>query len=226
MRRFWGDHRSGGEQATEAHAPLLELRDVRAVRSGRTREFTVLDSISFEVGTGEHVAVLGRRNPGLGCLLRLASGLEAPTSGSVLFCGHDLAKDRSGTRAARIAVVQPSFATIVASASPVAHVAAALLPRRLPARQRNSRAHSTLERLGAPTSVELRDLTVHELMLVALARALVTDPLLLLVDEPAQGSDPVERDGIAALLANIAAAGTGVLSVTADPAVVKSREVV
>lgn len=219
MRGFGRERRHGEGQVMSvvADAPLLEFRDVRAVRSGRTRDFVLFDAVSFEVGAGEHVAVLGRRNPGLGSLLRIAGGLEAPASGMVLFDGVDLARDRGGVRAARIAVVQPSFVTIVASASAVAHVASALLPQRLPARERSSRAHAVLERVGAPTSVELRDLTLHELMLVALARALVSDPLLVLVDEPAQGADPVERDHVAALLEGVAASGPGVLSVTADP---------
>ena len=184
---------------------LLALEHVsKSFRRGR-RELRALHDVSLEVGAGEIVGVWGPRFSGRTTLLRVAAGLEAPDEGRVLVDGIDVAAHPEGALRRRIAYCHTSFAPAHAELV-VEHVAVPLLAVGTRIDRACTRAQAMLDRLGAGGCAELRphELAQGELVRVVLARALLQQPQLLLVDEPTSGVDLLERDDLLTTLRVIA----------------------
>ena len=184
---------------------LLALDHVsKTYRRGR-REQRALHDVSLEVDAGEIVGVCGSRFSGRTTLLRLAAGLEAPDEGRVLVDGIDVAAHPEGELRRRIAYCHTSFAPAHAELV-VEHVAVPLLAVGTRIDRACTRAQAMLDRLGAGACAELRphELAQGELVRVVLARALLQQPELLLVDEPTSGVDLLERDDLLTTLRVIA----------------------
>lgn len=172
---------------------LLAFRQVSKRFPEGGGEIAVLDRVSFEVEVGETVGLLASRRGGKTTLLRLAAGLIIPSEGKVLWNEDaDLGEMNPNERAhARrfggIALAREDWRT--ERAMPVlTHVALPLYnTRRLNMRQADERAHLSLELLGASNLAHrsTTELGLLERFLVELARAIVREPRLLLVDEPA-----------------------------------------
>ena len=170
---------------------LLALREVSKSYRDGLRPRLVLDHVSLEIDPGETIGVLAARLAGKTTLLKVAAGLEPADSGEVCWEGHDLAgmsADRR-TRCRRrggIALASCDWRT-AASRPVVTHIATPLYSDGLKMGQAERRAHRALEWVQAP---ELGHRTTDRLGIsdrvrVELARALVREPRLLLVDEPA-----------------------------------------
>jgi predicted ABC-type transport system involved in lysophospholipase L1 biosynthesis ATPase subunit len=194
---------------------LLALASVsKRCRSGR-RETVVLERASLEIDPGERVGVWGLRRSGKSTLLRVAAGLERPDGGTVRFDGEDVwalpDRARALLRRRSIGFASPlAGADAIWHASRVAsivdHVALPLLADGWPPSAASARAVAVLERLGAIDCAGLRpaELSPGEATRVAVARALVREPRLFVVDEPAITPNPRERDEIRHLLATLA----------------------
>ena len=180
----------------------------RRHRVGR-ETVAVLAEASFAVWPGEIVAILAARRTGKTTLLRLAAGIEAPDGGAVRLDGEDLRSLPPTERTRRLR--QIGFAPKewrVAGGKPVLdHVALPLLAERRPLLTALAKAHEMLERVGATECAEAStdELTAGELTRVALARALIRNPGVLLVDEPGVTADAAERTELLRLLASLAA---------------------
>lgn len=184
---------------------LLRIERVsKTFRRGR-REQRALRDVSLEVGAGEIVGVWGRRFSGRTTLLRIAAGLEVPDEGRVLFGDADVAERREGALRRRVAYCHTSFAPAHAELV-VEHVAVPLLALGTRIDRACTRAQAMLDRLGAGGCAELRphELAQGELVRVVLARALLQQPELLLVDEPTTGVDLLEREDLLTTLRVIA----------------------
>lgn len=187
---------------------LLSFRGVeKRYARGRTK-VVALDGVSFEVDAGEAVGVYGARRSGKSTLLRVAAGLERPDAGRVLLDGEELAqRSRRGrelrARIGRAATERPP----TRNERVVDHVATPLLFSGCSPRVARVQARATLARIAASEVADALtcELSPGEQTLVAIARALVRDPLLLLVDEPAIMPSPAERDRVKALLRELAA---------------------
>jgi ABC-type cobalamin/Fe3+-siderophores transport system ATPase subunit len=196
---------------------LLALRGVRLhYQRGGRHAVQVLDGVSLSVGAGEVVCVLAGRGQGKTTLMRVAAGMECPTGGCVLFEGEDLwqlAERRRvelvGDRIRWVASEAPAFAMPVLD-----HIA-------MPARGRESQhvaraqASAALELVGASHCAALQwgALDDRERALLALARAAVGEPKLLVVDDLALGLDAGGADEVGRLLARLAhERGCGVLA--------------
>lgn len=190
---------------------LLALRDVTKRYSTRRREVVALRDVSLEVDPGELVSVWGMRRSGRTTLLRVAAGIEQPDDGRVAFAGEDLAVARPplGT-----AIGYTNLNFIAAQGSTVVEqIAVGLLATGTRLDDARARAFEALDRVGlrACSALDARALDPAEQVRAALARALVSRPRLLLIDEPTNGVDLLQRDPILALIRSIADEGIAVL---------------
>lgn len=176
---------------------LLTLEHVSKTYQRGRRELPALHDVSLDVDAGEIVGVWGRRFSGRTTLLRIAAGLETPDSGRVLLDGVAMADHPEGALRRRIAYCHTSFAPAHAELV-VEHVAVPLLAVGTRMDRACTRAQAMLDRVGAGACAELRphELAQAELMRVVLARALLQQPQLLLIDEPTSGVDLLEREDL------------------------------
>ncbi|HLM86861.1 MAG TPA: ATP-binding cassette domain-containing protein [Solirubrobacteraceae bacterium] len=191
---------------------LLELAGV-GKRYGRGQlERAALRGVSFELSAGELLAIWGRRKSGRSTLLRIAAGLEPPDHGAVLLNGGDVhargGEDlREQIRYCR-KTYRPTEGELV-----IDRLVTTQLTRGIPGPSARTRAHGALERSGASHCATLKpsELDIAETVLVGIARSLVHQPRLLVIDEPTLGVDPCERDRILSLLRSLADEGISVL---------------
>jgi ABC-type lipoprotein export system ATPase subunit len=196
---------------------LLELDGVhRYYRNGRV-ERPVLNDVSLQLDAGELAVVWGSRGSGRSTLLRVAAGIERPDTGVVRFEGRDLARHGEELLGAGISFCQKSLAG--SGSQPVLDlVMVSLLARGVSGAQARRDAHAALVRTGAADCGELPSsaLDTAESVRVALARVLALTPRLLVIDDPIQGVDLLERDGILLLLRSLADEGITVLASTGE----------
>jgi ABC-type multidrug transport system ATPase subunit len=196
---------------------MLELAHVsKRYGRGSSERMALLD-VSLQIAAGEVVAVWGRRRSGRSTLLRIAAGLEAPDNGAVSFEGRDLADPGTEALHGGIRFCRKTFR---ASGGQLVldQLTTGQLTRGIPLSLAQARARAALERVGGERYAAMRpgELDSAEVARVALARALVHQPKLLVVDEPTLGVDLHARDGILSLLRSLADDGIAVLTSVAE----------
>jgi ABC-type lipoprotein export system ATPase subunit len=187
---------------------LLELYDVKKeyeTPSG-SNPLTVLNGITLSVAQGEAIAVTGPSGSGKSTLLNIIGALDRPTSGSVSLDGMNLA-EMSENRLARIRNSDIGFVFQLHHLLPQCTVRENVLIPTLPAGQNNSgemksRAEDLLRRVGLENHLDYfpAQLSGGERQRVAVVRALINRPKLLLADEPTGSLDQVSADGLGRLL--------------------------
>ena len=191
---------------------------------------TVLDGLSLNVARGEYIAVVGESGSGKSTLLNLIAGLDQPDAGSVVVDGANLGamddEQRTLTRRAKLGFVFQSFHIL-----PHLTVAQNVeLPLVLLGVSREARAERVAELLAAVGLGDRgasmpRELSGGELQRIALARALVHRPLLILADEPTGNLDPDTAQTVLRLLAReIRSRGAGGVLVTHSESAAQSAD--
>jgi putative ABC transport system ATP-binding protein len=199
-------------------APIIDLRDVSKTYDGGRPS---LDALSLSIRPGEAVAVLGPSGSGKSTLLNLIAGLDRPTAGTVTVDGERV--DRLGEtasarfRRARVGMVFQFF-NLLEDLSVTDNV---LLPAQLagmPRRQAAARAAELLAALGLERHAHAHPgrLSGGERQRVAVARALMNRPALLLADEPTGALDTASGREVQALLTDLNADGQTIVLVTHD----------
>jgi ABC-2 type transport system ATP-binding protein len=178
-----------------------------------TRRFgarAVVADVSFDVSKSEIVALLGPNGAGKTTTLRMLAGLIAPTSGSVIIDGVSLTRATAGTLRARIGFLTESPGlwdrlTVRENLSTYASLYGLAHPE-----DAIERAIDVLQ-LSPQASVRAAELSKGMRQKVALARALLHEPAVMLLDEPTSGLDPEITRGVRRLLEERRAAGCAIL---------------
>jgi len=198
---------------------MIELSDVRRVYPGPKGNVAALDGVSLAVAEGEFVAIRGRSGSGKSTLLLTMGGMVRPSSGQVVFRGTDMytvsAGDRARYRARDVGFVFQMF-HLIPYLSVIDNV---LAPGRLTGQApERARAEELLERFGMGHRLghTPAKLSTGERQRVAVARALLHRPALVLADEPTGNLDPENGQAILEFLAAYQREGGTVVVVTHD----------
>ncbi|MFB7912664.1 ABC transporter ATP-binding protein [Streptomyces sp. NPDC056061] len=192
--------------------------------SHRLGERVLLDGVDLDIEPGESVAVTGPSGSGKSTLLMCILGLVAPDGGTVDVGTHRLTglrpKQLARIRRAHLGVVF-QFGELLPELSPVENVALPVLLDGGEHRDAYRRAAELLSELGVPQDgTPTGMLSGGERQRAAVARALITDPDVLLADEPTGALDPRAREAVADLLFTVSRErGCALLVVTHDPSV-------
>ena len=191
---------------------------------------TVLDGLSLNVARGEYVAVVGESGSGKSTLLNLIAGLDQPDAGSVVVDGANLGamddEQRTLTRRAKLGFVFQSF-HILPHLTVAQNVELPLVLLGVAGETRAERVAELLTAvgLGDRGASMPRELSGGELQRIALARALVHRPLLILADEPTGNLDPDTAQTVLRLLAReIRSRGAGGVLVTHSESAAQSAD--
>jgi lipoprotein-releasing system ATP-binding protein len=184
---------------------ILEGRNLYKGYQSNVRTVSVLRNLDIEIDGGEMVAIVGSSGVGKSTLMHLLGTLDVPDSGQVLFEGRDLfalsAAERTKFRNETIGFVF-QFHHLLPEFTALENVAMPLLIARKPEAEATRKAQVVLEELGLGEREDHRpsQLSGGEQQRVAVARALVTSPRLLLADEPTGNLDSRTSRELVALL--------------------------
>ncbi|MCC7012700.1 MAG: ABC transporter ATP-binding protein [Planctomycetes bacterium] len=209
-------------------ANVLVLRGVRkGFASPDGGRVEVVDVEALELAAGEQAALRGSSGTGKTTLLHMIAGLVRPDAGSIWVAGHDIARlsevERDAWRARHIGYVFQSFHLLQAFTA-LENVALASM---FAGRAQVERARELLERVGLGARLEYlpRKLSIGQQQRVAVARALVNRPSLVLADEPTGNLDRSNADAALALIREACReSGAALLVVSHDERIVERFE--
>ena len=179
--------------------------------------------VTLQIRAGDHIAVRGPSGCGKSTLLHMVGCVDAPTTGTLLFDGQDVARlsdaRRSALRLRRIGFVFQRF-FLLPMLTAAENVELPLSEAGASRRDRQQRTKALLDYVGLTARADHRpsQLSGGEMQRVAIARALANNPQLLLADEPTGELDEATGAQIASLLDRVNADGTALVIVTHDSA--------
>jgi putative ABC transport system ATP-binding protein len=196
---------------------LVQIENLRK-EFGNVR---ALDGVSFSVEAGEWIAIMGPSGSGKTTLINILGGLDTPTSGKALVGGTDVARlDESGLakfRAQKIGFIFQQF-HLVPYLTAVENV---MLAQYFHSTTNEPEARQALERVGLADRIEHLpgQLSGGEQQRVAVARALINHPTLILADEPTGNLDEANEKIVLRLLGELHSEGHTILMVTHAPSI-------
>ncbi len=236
------DHRSHGSHADTAEVwmentgtyplvrpPVIDADEVWKTYRNGSLEVDALRGVSFKIRSGEYVAVMGPSGSGKSTLMHILGCLDVPTSGTFHLAGEDVStmseEELAHVRNRRIGFVFQQF-NLLASMPAWRNVELPLLYAGVDRPERKRRALEALDRVGLESRVDHRpgELSGGQQQRVAMARALVTDPDLILADEPTGNLDSVSANDVLGLLDELHRSGRTIVLITHEADVAQAAE--
>ncbi|GAA2479231.1 ABC transporter ATP-binding protein [Terrabacter carboxydivorans] len=219
----------GVGEATSRPAPILDLVEVgKTYRSG-SLAVDALRGVDLTVEEGEYVAVMGPSGSGKSTLMHILGCLDVPSSGRYRLAGEDVSdmeeRQLADIRNRRIGFVFQQF-NLLPAMSAWRNVELPLVYAGVPRAERRARALEALGRVGLSERVAHRpgELSGGQQQRVSVARALVTDPSLILADEPTGNLDSVSTTDVLGLFRELHEQGRTVVLITHEPDVAAQAE--
>jgi putative ABC transport system ATP-binding protein len=209
--------------------PVIGLEHVTKVYRTGSLAVAALRGISMTIDEGEYVAIMGPSGSGKSTLMHILGCLDVPSSGTYRLAGEDVSSMTEAALASirnrRIGFVFQQF-NLLASMSACRNVELPLAYAGVARAERRQRALAALERVGLSDRVDHRpgELSGGQQQRVAVARALVTDPDLILADEPTGNLDSTSAGDVLALMDELHAAGRTLVLITHDADVAAAAE--
>ena len=181
--------------------PIIKLLDITMSYENNT----IFSNVNLEIQSGEIIAAKGTIGSGKTTLLNLICGIMKPDSGRIYIDKYDITKlssDKLSTLRAKIFGIVPQKSNLVPELSISQNLELPLMFSGIDKNKRQSIVNQTLDKLGL---ISLRDrlagtLSVGESEIVSIARSMVNDPPILLMDEPTEGLDPIISEMILSLI--------------------------
>jgi putative ABC transport system ATP-binding protein len=198
---------------------MLRLEHVTKVYRSTDVETAALDDVSLEVLPGEFLAIMGPSGCGKSTLLNILGLIDSPTSGSYWFRGEDIAQcseeQLTLRRRGGVGFVFQSF-NLINDLNVAENVEVALLYMGGPSAERRQRVAVALERVDLAHRARHmpKQLSGGQQQRVAVARALVSNPRLILADEPTGNLDSANGEAVMEMLTRIVSGGTTIVMVT------------
>ncbi|GGS46590.1 ABC transporter ATP-binding protein [Streptomyces griseoviridis] len=205
--------------------PVLEVTGLTVRHGPRRRRRTVLDGVSLSVAPGETLGLIGETGSGKSTLARAVLGLVPVSAGTVVVDGEDVTghDERRWRALRRRGVVQYVFQDPLRSLDPDLTVEESLteplLVRGVPRTEAAARARRFLDRVHLTTALLGRlpgELSGGQRQRVAVARALVTEPRLVILDEPVSALDSANRVRVLDILGELRADGVALVFISHD----------
>ena len=200
---------------------IIELAGVRKTYRTGSLEFEALRGVDIGIDEGEYVAVIGPSGSGKSTLMHLLGCLDVPSEGSYHLAGEDVSTmseaQLAEVRNRRIGFVFQQF-HLLSSLSARRNVELPLVYAGVPRHERRARAVAALERVGLGDRLDNKpgELSGGQQQRVAVARALVSEPVLILADEPTGNLDSTSAADVLDLLDELHASGRTIVLITHD----------
>jgi putative ABC transport system ATP-binding protein len=207
------------DQPARRRRPAIELRGATKVYGAGDTIVRAVAGVDLTVGTGEYVAIVGASGSGKSTLMNIVGCLDLPTAGKYLLDGVDVRSltDRQLTwvRSRKIGFIFQSF-NLIPRTTALSNVELPLAYSGVSRKVRRERALAALDRVGLSDRCDHlpSELSGGQQQRVAVARAIVTDPVLLLADEPTGALDSTSTQEVLDLFSELAAAGRTLMVIT------------
>lgn len=201
---------------------MIKTKDLVKVFRTNEVETIALNKVNLEIKKGEFVAIMGPSGCGKSSLLNIIGLLDSPTKGQLFFEDMDISKftekKRTGVRKGKIGFVFQNF-NLIEELSVYENIELPLLYLRKPSAERKEKINAVLDRMKIShrKSYFPKQLSGGQQQKVAIARAVVASPQLILADEPTGNLDSKNGEEIMELLTEVNKSGATVVMVTHSP---------